>query len=333
MNITLKFSLADQICPVPPTACLFDPDWFIWGASMVRDLEGLCHLFYSRWPKECGFNAWTTHSEIAHATSDNPLGPYLHRDIALRERSSECWDGACTHNPTVLEHDGRYFLYYMGTTGDKKLEPDQSSFNWIHRNNQRIGVAVADHPNGPWCRSERPLIDADSNSIMVSNPAVTRRPDGGFLMIYKEVGARKPLPFGGPVVHRVATSDAPDGPFTPHPNPVFTCGEVMFPAEDPFIWTQNGQYYAILKDMNGYFTRGNRSLVLFESHDGFDWRLSDPCLISDRTVRFENGSVKKFDYLERPQLYLEDGNPSVLFCAARDSGESCNLHIPLKSME
>lgn len=333
MSITLEPSLAEQIDPVPSTACLSDPDWFIWGASMVRDPEGLCHLFYSRWPKECGFNAWVTHSEIAHAASDNPLGPYTHQDTALPDRGAIFWDGLCTHNPTILEHDGIYYLYYTGNTGDKKLERDPTTYNWIHRNNQRIGVATAKHPNGPWHRSDTPLIDIDSNSIMVSNPSVTHRPDGGFLIAYKEVGTREPPPFGGPVVHRVARSDSPDGPFIPQPDSVFTCDEVMFPAEDPFIWTNDGRYFAILKDMNDYFTDTVRALVLFESPNGFDWTLADPCLVSDRTVRFDNGTVKKFNFLERPQLYLEDGKPCVLFCAAHEGDHAMNIHIPLSSMD
>lgn len=330
MTIALELSLKEMICPVPASACLSHPDWFIWGASMVRDAEGTCHLFYSRWPKKYGFNAWTSHSEIAHATSNHPLGPYIHRGTALPERSADFWDGLCTHNPTVLEYGGKYYLYYMGNTGDKQLEPNQDSFNWTHRNNQRIGVAVASHPAGPWQRSSKPLIDTDAASIMVSNPAITPRPDGGFLMIYKEVGSSEPLPFGGPVVHRVALSHEPDGPFITQPDPVFTCDDVMFPAEDPYVWTQDNRYFAILKDMNGHFTDANRSLVLFESDDGTDWRLSDPCMLSDRTVQFEDGSMKKFDYLERPQLFLQNGVPSVLFCAARTGDRSLNIHIPLK---
>jgi hypothetical protein len=333
MNISLEPSLADALRPVPATACLSCPDYFIWGASMVRDPEGICHLFYSRWPKEYGFNAWATHSEIAHATAATPLGPYTHQDIALPERGAAFWDGLCTHNPTVLENEGTYYLYYMGNTGDRKPAGSPDTWNWTHRNNQRIGVAVAKYPSGPWERNDTPLIDIDANAIMVSNPAVTRRPDGGFLMIYKEVGTHEPLPFGGPVIHRVALSDRPEGPFTPHPQPVFTCEDVMFPAEDPFIWTQNGRYFAILKDMNGYFTDTVRALVLFESVNGFDWTLADPCLVSDRTVRFENGTVKKFNFLERPQLYLENGKPCVLFCAAHEGKHTMNIHIPLTSME
>jgi hypothetical protein len=323
-----------QLQPVPLRARFSLPDHHVWCGSMVRDPEGTCQLFYSRWPRAAGFNAWATHSEIARATAADPLGPYAHQGVVLPEREARHWDGLTTHNPTVLEHQGRYYLYYTGSTGDRRAAETPDTWNWMHRNSQRIGVAVAVHPAGPWTRRDIPLVDAGddpeaSDSLIVGNPSVTRRPDGGFLMIYKAVGQADPLPFGGPVVHRVALAERPDGPFVKQPDPVFTREGSRFPAEDPFVWQDNGRYRAILKDMHGAFTNAGRSLVLFESEDGLHWSLSDPCLLSDRTVRFEDGSCRQFDYLERPQLYFEAGEPAVLFCAARVGNQTCNLHIPL----
>jgi hypothetical protein len=49
----------------------------------VEDDRGGWHLFYSRWPRKLGHNAWVTHSEIAHATGPTPLGPWQHRDAIL----------------------------------------------------------------------------------------------------------------------------------------------------------------------------------------------------------------------------------------------------------
>ncbi len=322
--------------PVPEYAVLSEPDHHVWGASMVRDAEGNCHLYYSRWPREKGFNAWVTHSEVAHAVADQPLGPYRFVDVALPARGPEWWDGFCTHNPTIRTHEGRYFLYYMGNTGDRSPAAGPKSLNWTHRNNQRIGVAVADSPYGPWERLDHPLIDVDPDptspdSLAVSNPTVTPRPGGGFLMIYKAVGRRDPLPFGGPVVHKAALSDYPEGPFIKQPGTLFTLGDVKFPAEDPYVWVQDRMYYALLKDMKGHFTGVHRSLVLFESGDGLDWHLAEHSLVSNREIRHADGRTVKYDYLERPQLYCEDGQPRVLFCAARLGDHSCNIHIPLSS--
>ena len=249
---------APRISPAPRTAKFADADYFVWGASMVRDPQGLCHLLYSRWPRSKGFAAWVSDSEIAHAVAAEPLGPYTHVDVALPKRGVEHWDGLCAHNPTVHAFDGKYYLYYMGnTTGARSTEDAW----WNHRNHQRIGVAVADHPSGPWQRFDTPLIDvakdgAGPDALMTSNPSICRRTDGTYVLVYKAVGLESPRPFGGPVVHMAATSRSPIGPFLKHESPIFTSPGEQFPAEDPSIWVQDGVLWAILKDMKGAFTQG-----------------------------------------------------------------------------
>jgi hypothetical protein len=326
-------NMNELLMPVPSEAKFIDPDYFIWGASMVADEQGKYHLFYSRWPKSHGHNAWLTHSEIAHAVADSPTGPYKHVDVALPARGSEFWDGLDTHNPTVHKFADKYYLYYMGNTGDGEIT---KGFNWSHRNNQRIGVAVADHPNGPWKRTNKPLIDvgADDNThdaLMVSNPSIAQRKDGKFVLVYKAVGKQKPLPGGGPVVHLVALSDSPDSGFEKQPNPVFIKPGEAFPAEDPYIWSQNDKLWAIVKDMRGAFSSAGQSLVLFESDDGLDWQVSTHPLVSKLQIDWQDGGVQKLKHLERPQLWLENGVPKVLFAAAdEDRTHSFNVHIPLK---
>jgi len=321
---------------VPLSAKFIDEDFYIWGASMARDSDGKCHLLYSRWPRELGHMAWVTHCEIAHAVADNPLGPYKFVDVALPARNANFWDGHCTHNPTVHQFDGKYYLYYMGNTGDgnatKKLNP-------IHRNNQRIGVAVADSLNGPWKRFDQPLIDiSESNdapdALMTSNPSILQRADGMFVLIYKAVGKNGRLPFGGPVVHLAATSSSPTGPFKKHLNPLFTAPGVKFPAEDPYIWADKDEYWAIVNDHKGHFNKtGEDSLALFKSEDGLNWDVADNPWVLQREVLWEDGTKQSFHRLERPQLWLENGVPSVLFCAAEETKEklhSFNVHIPLR---
>lgn len=314
----------------------------IWGGSLVKGEDHLYHMYYSRWKKELGW-AWVTHSEIAHAVSKSPFGPFEFKDVALGIRDAKLWDGLCTHNPTVHKYGNKYYLYYMGNTGDGIVTgtPGKVKLNVLHRNNQRIGVAVADNPNGPWKRFDKPLIDVsnDVNSLdalMTSNPSITERPDGGYLMVYKAVGKKKPGKFGGPVVHCVATSDSPTGPFKKYNFPIFTAKGHDFPAEDPFIWYEKGMYRAILKDMHGAFTDAGQALVLFESKDGFDWNLSKNGLISTLEINWANGTTQKVAHLERPQIYIENGKPVALLCASdiHDKDgilQSFNVQIPISN--
>ena len=63
-----------------------------WGGSVVKGDDGLYHMLYSRWPKAIGWE-WVTRSEIAHAVSESPFGPFRHVDVALLPRGAEYWDG------------------------------------------------------------------------------------------------------------------------------------------------------------------------------------------------------------------------------------------------
>jgi hypothetical protein len=328
-------NFAAMMQPLPATAIFSDPGHYTWGGSMVRTDDGVCHLMYSRWPKDKGFSAWVTHSEIAHAVADNPLGPYRFVNVALPARGAEFWDGLCTHNPTVHRFAGKYYLYYMGNTGDGNVT---GKLNMTHRNNQRIGVAVADDPAGPWHRFDKPIIDVgpegSPDALMTSNPSITQRPDGRYLMVYKAVGKTKPLPFGGPVVHLVATADSPTGPFIKHPDPVFIVPGENFPAEDPYIWSQDGIYFAIVKDMHGHFTGAGRSTALFISRDGIHWGPTKHPLVATTSIKLADGTTRDLEALERPQLWLDEhGRPAVLFFAAREKDHdklTYNVHVPVK---
>ena len=334
-----------QLGKVPAGAIFKSDNMSVWGASLVKGPDGLYHLYYSQWPKRLGW-AWVTHSEIAHAVGKSPFGPFEFHDITLPARGGTFWDGLCTHNPTIHKFGDKYYLYYMGNTGDGKVvgTPGKPKLNWMHRNNQRIGVAVADNPNGPWTRFDKPIIDIspDSTSIdalMTSNPSVTQRPDGGYLMIYKAVGKKFSLPQGGPVVHAIATADKPEGPFVKYGKPIFTVKGDRFPAEDPYVWYQDGAYRAIVKRMTKTENRGRVfSLQLYESEDGYDWKMAKHNMVSTLQFSWFDGRVQKVDHLERPQLFIENGMPKVLLCAADtidDHGvrHSFNVQIPLESKE
>lgn len=330
-----NLDMSALLSPVPENAFLRDSAYFIWGASPIKGDDGLYHLYYSRWEKKYGFSAWVTHSEIAHAVADDLLGPYKFEDVALPVRGNTYWDGTTTHNPTIHKFGDKYYLYYTGNCGDGVNI--KNTLNWIHRNNQRIGVAVASSPYGPWERSDTPLIDVSSDStaadaLAVNNPSVLQRPDGKILMVYKAIAKKKPLPFGGPVVHLMALADSPTGPFVKRMKPLFTLENSFFAAEDPYIWLQNGFYYAIVKDMQGEFTKRGRSLALFTSEDGVDWQMAKHTFVSDLSILWENGHRDSVAYLERPQLYVENGKPKALFLAVSPTSQyeyTYNVHIPL----
>ena len=331
---TCELNLQSIMQQVPESAKFINDSFYIWGGSMVKShVDDKYHLFYSRWPRNLGFSAWVTHSEIAHTVSDSPFGPFEFKNISLPFRGKEYWDGMVTHNPTIHYFNGMYYLYYMGNTGDGKSTGN--SLNWTHRNNQRIGVATADDPNGHWERFNKPLIDVSPDSLahdalMVSNPSVTKMADSKYLMVYKAVAKKGKMPFGGPVVHLTAIANNPEGPFIKQMKPVFTAQNLDFPVEDPFVWYNNNCYYAIVKDMNGAFTNSGRSLALFSSEDGFNWEKARNPLVSKLEIEWKNETKQKVIALERPQLFFENGEMVALLCAVNANIEhSFNVQIPL----
>ncbi|WP_204787665.1 glycoside hydrolase family protein [Paenibacillus oryzisoli] len=328
----------EMLRPVPVEAKFELAGWHVWCGSMTRDAEGRYYLFYSRWPESAGFEAWVTHSEIAYAVADHPLGPFHHVDTIWTNRDRAAgWDRDVTHNPAILRHDNRYYLYYMGTHGpefDLDQPADEATW-WAYRNHQRIGVAVADHPAGPWTRGASPVLDVSPgewDGLLTSNPTVCETPDGRILMMYKGV-AEGPPPKGGAVNAGIAFADHPLGPFRKLPDPTVSNPTNDWAVEDPYVWCQGNHYYALMKDFQGYFTQSERgSVALFESSDGISWLPSRHVLAFDLRIHWAHQEPQSVFRLERPQLLFDDsGSPAVLLCAVleRAGSRSYNIRIPL----
>jgi hypothetical protein len=334
--------------PVPRHA-EFDLDaegFYVWCGTMTQGDDGKYYLYFSFWPKQYGHDAWVTHSQVGYAVSESMLGPFHYAGIALSGSGGNGWDRDVIHNPSVIRYKGMYYLYYMGNYGDGTF--------WDHRNHQRIGVAWSANPEGPWHRSDRPLIDVtpgEFDGLCTNNPTVTWDRDGHFVMIYKAVSADGPMPKGGAVTCGEAEAESPLGPFRRYPKPVMQnagakrdagseerSGEAVpeadWSVEDPYIWFQGGFFRALAKDFHGNFTgAGENTMALLYSKDGISWK-KDPehPFAFRREIRWEDGTVTPLDRMERPQLFLDEkGIPRVLLCACMpDSKRSdCfNVQIP-----
>lgn len=330
-NPNTELDLGAMVQPVPVHSVLKHADFYIWGASMVKGDNGRYHLYYSRWPRSEKFSGWLDHSEIAYATADSPGGPYQHERVLLKGFGKGHWNEQSAHNPHIKKFDDKYYLYFISHTNQ---DFGKGSMKENHRWGQRIGVAVAENPAGPWKVSETPLIDYQegkgAEGYMV-NPSVCQKEDGSYLMIFKTRSNKPELK--DRMIQCMATSENPDGPFTIAENPILTDKE----AEDPFLWYQKGRYYALLDDQRALYT-GHHGLALFTSSDGQQWDVAANASVMKPEITWENGKTDKLKFLERPQIWFDEkGRPAVLFCAAlrKESTDSVNLpfnvHIPLKT--
>ena len=96
----------------PRTPAFECEGYWVWGSSVVKGDDGKYHMFVSL-PFHPG---WMVASEIVHAVSEVPQGPYRFSEVALPARGAQYWDGRSTHNPRILKQNGKYYLIYMGST-------------------------------------------------------------------------------------------------------------------------------------------------------------------------------------------------------------------------
>ena len=338
--------LGAMVQPVSADCKFSEPGYFVWCGAPVRGKDGRYHLFYSRWPVKKGFHpGWAIHSEIAYAVADQPLGPYKFVNVALSSRGTNAatgvkyWDADVTHNPNIVLRDGKFLLYYVGNFGDGNYP--------THRNHQRIGVAVADKPEGSWRRFDAPIIDVNTDatafdSLCVANPAAAVRPDGGLIVIYKAVPIVPGKVMGGNVRYGVAVADKPEGPYVKKPGHVFEAEGAeakkhWMLAEDPYIWFSRkygNRYYAVARDVVGKFTGAAGGLALFESADGFRWQAAAHPKVLGARFNWADGTMSHQN-VERPALLFDGEDPVALFGATdgyqKNGRIAFNVQIPLKA--
>jgi beta-xylosidase len=322
----------EQRIQSPTKDQIFDMEgYFVWGGSVIQDESNVYHMFATRWPKKYTFACWLTHADVVHATSKNPEGPYQFKEPMSMLKEQD-WCANSIVNPNVFEFNGTYYLAYTGinwagldgveaaTSGDRsRLQPI--------RYTQRIGLASAPSPDGPW----KPL---DSNPILhprpdkwdstfTTNPSFFITPENKVMLMYKSTtGRRKPLQLG------LATADHPAGPYERiGKEPLFD-----HDIEDPYVWMQNGQYWMVAKDMRGDIIDIRGGGILYTSDNGVDWRVAENPLAYDMKIRWADGATETVPRLEKPQLLVQDGKAICIYHAVRVEGgeNSYNLARLLK---
>jgi hypothetical protein len=334
--VAAELDLGAQVRPLPSVNRFAEPGYHVWCGAPVMTPDGKVHLFYSRWPSKFGFApAWAIHSEVAYAVADGLGKPFRPVNVALPARGPAFWDGSVTHNPNVLFAHGRFYLFYMGNVGDGVYAS--------HRNHQRVGLAVADQPAGPWTRFDRPIVDVSADpqafdSLCVTNPAACLRPDGTVLLLYKAVEVVPGKLMGGKVRYGAAVAKSPEGPYVKTPGRIFESDQPdaskhWMLAEDPYVWYDRsaGGYYAVARDVVGTFTGASGGIALFASDDGLNWRASARPKVLGATFLLADGT-RSAGHLERPALLFQGPRPVALYGAVdgyKKGQESANVQIPL----
>ena len=329
--------------------------YWCWDPTVIKGEDGKYHLFASRWPKEVSFHpGWMTDAEVVHAVATDPAGPYLFRAVVLPRRGAEYWDGLSTFNPTVRKFGDTYLMFYAGSTNPLGIGPRQTKFELndprclVGRANKRIGLATAKSLDGPWERSDRPILETKAGtfySFLTSNPAPVVRPDGSVVMIFKARSYVAPPPDQPGAVGTysrmvLGLARAPHfrGPYqVVGDSPLF--GPAQFgEVEDPFLWQNpDGSYEMIAKDMTGKIVGERHAGIHAVSRDAVTWQLAAKPKAWTRTIVWDDGQEEVVRKLERPFILFEDGRPRFLFGAIGRTGSSADsmaeafdIAIPLR---
>lgn len=311
---------------------LVDPDYLVWGMSVIRWTDGKYHGYYSRWPRNTKHNGWLTHCEIAHAVADRPEGPFRPTGAVIASRNPGGWDLVNAHNPYVCVADGKICLYYISDKLKGKFEAENAEAmpddQWLKenrilvRNSQCIGVAIADQPAGPFVRSAKPVLEPHGNFKNIAvNPAVVFR-DGTYTMIFKGDDTSSAEKFR---IQFVAHSDRAEGPFVVQEKPVFNKVE----TEDACLWYDrlDKRFYTAVHVMRRPY------LSLFSSEKGKQWVAAGDPEFLRKEIRLSDGSVWKPKRMERPFILTDDdGLPVMLYVSVAEGKQNGNIAIPLETV-
>ncbi|RCX14840.1 dockerin type I repeat protein [Anaerobacterium chartisolvens] len=259
-----------------------------WDGGIIKGPDGTYHMFASRWNQSAGHNGWFG-SVAVHATSSNLYGPYTDKGL--------CWpndQGGKGHNVVPFQlKDGRYAILVSETR-------------------RPADIFVSNSLDGPWSKLGSVSIAQNSYSSLytASNVYIMLRPDGRYGLIERDAV--------------IGISDNVLGPYVIQGTNIYakTPGCPTVNMEDPVMWYSGGLYHIVA---NKWDTRKAYHLT---SEDGIsNWKL-DSGYAYDPTanfLRYTDGTVNRWNKLERPNVYMEDGHVVAMLLSAIDVAKDKDL--------
>ncbi|MGJ8676695.1 MAG: family 43 glycosylhydrolase [Akkermansiaceae bacterium] len=197
--------------------------------SDIIKVGDLFYVWYSKGPIAPGYDA-----TIWYATSSDGID-WKEQGMALAKGEPGTWEAASVFTPNILVAEGRYWLFYTGTSQEfykKPFIPDS-----------KIGIAVSDSPDGPWTRTstEPALTNGDDpedfDSHLIDDACLIVR-DGEYWFYYKgrQIGMSP-----GETQMGLAIADKPGGPYVKYEkNPVIPGNHEVF------VWAQGNGVAAMI---------------------------------------------------------------------------------------
>lgn len=266
-------------------------NWCYWDGSIVKDDNGMYHIYASRWSQEMSHSkGWHIGTKAIHALSKNVSGPYQDKGEVYPQ-----WNEGKGHNVIGLRmHDGRYAVVSSEVT--------------------RGEVFVSNSPEGPFELLGEIKIDSNGfnpdlarygannkgavKSGTVGNMAnvqILLRPDGRYMIIPRSTA---------PMV----SDEGILGPYKIMGNKIYK-GMENVPQEkmeDPTIWYSAGMYHMIVNH------HGVDTSYHFTSEDGIhNWKNRGVAFKKNADIfKYSNGVVNRWNIVQRMTVYVENGHPT-----------------------
>eukprot|EP01062_Namystynia_karyoxenos_P061551 TRINITY_DN538_c0_g4_i1.p1 TRINITY_DN538_c0_g4~~TRINITY_DN538_c0_g4_i1.p1 ORF type:complete len:404 (+),score=130.29 TRINITY_DN538_c0_g4_i1:67-1212(+) len=284
-----------------------------WGANAVQGDDGRWHMYAAMFPN-ASLPAWRTDTRVAHAVADRPQGPYTGADVALGKRGpagDSYWDSIMQINPVAQRApDGTWLLYYTGAsisnaTSDLDCRSSPAADPTCM---QRVGLATAPAPEGPWARRGAPIVNPGPagswDDLFTTNPTPYIYPNGSALLLYKA----RAIEDQGVMSTGVAFAEHWSGPYERRGGKIQNLSKI---CEDAGIYRSPSMGVFRILFHCGCTYRYMWSL------NGLDWHGTTP-EIPWCSFTFSDGTNGTVTRRERPQFVLgKDGHPTHLLNAVQ----------------
>ena len=224
--------------------------------SDIIKVGDVYYVWYSKGKISPGYDAtvWYATSEDGHNWTE--------KGMSLPKGETGTWEGASVFTPNILFAEGKYWLFYTGTSREFK----KGGFN----PDSKIGIASADSPDGPWekLESNPALKNSDKKSEFDSHlidDACLLVKNGKYFFYYKgrQLG-RGP----GHTQMGLAIADHPQGPYTRYE------GNPVIPGNhEVLVWPQGTGVAAMIG------TTGPKAITnsILYSEDGYTFTKTHDC--------------------------------------------------------
>ena len=213
--------------------------------SKVLFIDGFYYTWYTKSEgKAFGFGAadpqmkvfpWDK-SEIWYARSTDGI-TWHEQGLAVSTGEAGEFDDRSVFTPEILAHNGKYYLVYQTVKSPYKA-----------RVKNQVGLAIAEHPTGPWKKLKTPILSPAQNGVWKGSQdnrfAVEKQGDfdshkvhdptlmfykGQFYLYYKGERMGERLTSGGREIRwGVAIAQNPEGPYIKSPyNPITQSGHEL----------------------------------------------------------------------------------------------------------